>query len=109
MSREKRFIPETIRGSATAEGLISTQSGEFHYTIRLRDCDRIRCLFDLFEIRAFQRRAICRRAIPVAKKTTLSGRGAHRDRLGGPEKRTVLRSATPEDDRHKNSFLRNRG
>ncbi len=95
MSRGKRFIPETIRGSATAEGLISTQSGEFHYTIRLRDCDRIRCLFDLFEIRPSNGERFAVEPSRLQKTLLYLEGGLIVTEIGGPEKRTVLRSATP--------------
>jgi len=95
MSRKRRFIPDDIRGPATAEGLISTQSGEFHYTIRLRDCDRIRCLFDSFEIRPSNGERFSVEPFPLQKKLLYMEGGLVVTEAGGPEKRTVLRSATP--------------
>lgn len=95
MSMGKRFIPESIRGSATAEGLISTQSGEFHYTIRLRDCDRIRCLFDLLEIKPSNGERFAVEPAHLQKTLLYLEGGLVVTEAGGPEKRTVLRSATP--------------
>ncbi len=95
MSMGKRFIPESIRGSATAEGLISTQSGEFHYTIRLRDCDRIRCLFDLLEIKPSNGERFAVEPTHLQKRLLYLEGGLVVTEFGGPEQRTVLRSATP--------------
>ena len=95
MSRNRRFIPETIRGSATAEGLISTQSGEFHYTIRLSDCDRIRCLLDDLEIRPSNGERFAVEPWHLQKTLLYLEGGLVVTESGGAEKRTVLRSATP--------------
>jgi hypothetical protein len=95
MSTNRRFIPETIRGSATAEGLISTQAGEFHYTIRLSDCDRLRCLLDGFEIRPSNGERFAIQPLRLQKKLMYLEGGLVVTENGGTEKRAVLRSATP--------------
>ncbi len=99
MSRNRRFIPETIRGSATAQGLICTQSGEFRYTIRLSDCDRIRCLLDGLEIKPSNAERFAIRPIHAwhLQKTLMYLEGGLLviESGGGDEKRIVLRTATP--------------
>ncbi len=95
MSGNRRFIPETIRGSATAEGLISTQAGEFHYTIRLADCDRIRCQLDALEIRPSNGERFAIQPWRLQKTLMYLEGGLVVTESGGDEKRAVLRSATP--------------
>lgn len=96
MGGNRRFIPENIRGSATAEGLISTQTGEFRYTIRLSECDRIRCMLDEFEVRPTNGERISVPHSQGLQKTLmyLEG-GLVVTENGGTGRRLVLRSATP--------------
>jgi len=96
MGSTRRFIPETIRGSATAEGLISTQSGEFRYTIKLAECDRIRCLLDAFEIRPSKGERFLIQPWRLQKLLMYLEGGLVITEKGGDEKRAVLRSATPK-------------
>ena len=60
MSMGKQFIPE-------AEGLMQHPSA-LHYTIRLRDCDRIRCLFESSRDRPSDGRAgFSSESLPISK------------------------------------------
>lgn len=95
MSMNRRFIPETIRGSATAEGLISTQAGEFRYLIRLSDCDRIRCLLDALEIRPSNGERFAIQPARLQKTLMYLEGGLVVTEEGDAETRAVLRSATP--------------
>jgi len=95
MSSTRRFIPETIRGSATAEGLISTKSGEFRYTIKLAECDRIRCSLDAIEIRPSNGERFRIQPWRLQKTLMYLEGGLVITEDGGFEKRAVLRSATP--------------
>jgi hypothetical protein len=93
--REKRqFIPESIRGSATAEGLISTKTGDFSYTIRLSDCDRFGCLLEIFEIRPCNGARFAIEPSRLQRKVTyLEGGLVVAHELDGPDRRVVMRSA----------------
>jgi hypothetical protein len=96
MSGNRRFIPEDIRGSATAEGLISTQAGgEFRYIIKLGECDRIRCTLDDLEIRPSHSERISVEPQGLQKTLMYLEGGLVVTENGGTEKKLVLRSATP--------------